>query len=103
MCTGEASLVLFQIGVTNNWNSILYPNMLALSGSTSDSTQYKSLALATVAAFYFCSFFIVVVYIEINILEALMIDAFNAVNISAAEEVSVIYWIQRIRSTNVCV
>jgi hypothetical protein len=36
--------------------------------------------MQTLVAFYFCSFFIVIAYIETNILTAVIVDAFNIMN-----------------------
>jgi hypothetical protein len=36
--------------------------------------------MQTLVAFYFCSFFIVIAYIETNILTAVILDAFNIMN-----------------------
>ena len=70
---GGAMLALFQLGVTNNWNAVMYPNIYACGSAAG--------ALGEAAAsLYFVTFFIVTGFVLVNILTASMIDAFGRID-----------------------
>jgi len=66
---GWALLNLFQVGTTNNWNSLMYPTINAL-----DPENRWGKVMTGV---YFSSFFIMISYVCTSILTALVIDAFT--------------------------
>ena len=68
-----AMLALFQLGVTNNWNAVMYPNIYAC-GSAAGALGEAA------AALYFVTFFIVTGFVLVNILTASMIDAFGRID-----------------------
>uniref|UniRef100_A0A7S2WWN7 Ion transport domain-containing protein n=1 Tax=Rhizochromulina marina TaxID=1034831 RepID=A0A7S2WWN7_9STRA len=64
---GDAFMQLFQIATTNNWQDIMYANLLE-SGSPAWKQGF--------IGFYFVSFFMVMVWFGTNVLTALVIDVY---------------------------
>ncbi|KAK3278480.1 hypothetical protein CYMTET_13586 [Cymbomonas tetramitiformis] len=66
---GHAMLALFQIITSNNWNDVMYPNVVA---------NIKISGTGFPGYFYFISFFTLMVLLVINLMTCLVIDIYES-------------------------